>query len=156
MSNTVRLKNFLAIAITLLWISSCSPLNKAAKAAADNKKIMLLVVDKLFNQGDMATADMYFVPDFAKEEKAFTQQIRGAFPDLIISVEEMVAENDRVAARWVATGTHRGKFLGVEATGKKATWKGSWFWAFKNGIITDGMGKGSWDGLGLLKQLQSK
>lgn len=117
---------------------------------------MLNIVDNLFNKGDTTFADKYFVPEFAKEEKAFTQQIRTAFPDLIITVDIMVAENEVVAARWIASGTQKGAFLGVSPTNKKVSWKGSWFWTFKNGIVTDGMGKGSWDALGLIKQLQSK
>ncbi len=117
---------------------------------------MLKIVDNLFNKGDTTLADKYFVPEFAKEEKAFTQQIRTAFPDLIITVDIMVAENEMVAARWIANGTQKGAFLGISPTNKKVTWKGSWFWTFKNGIVTDGMGKGSWDALGLIKQLQSK
>lgn len=117
---------------------------------------MLNIVDNLFNKGDTTIADKYFVPDFAKEEKAFTNLIRTAFPDLIITVEIMVAEKDMVAAQWIASGTQKGAFLGVSPTNKKVSWKGSWFWTFKNGIVTDGMGKGSWDALGLIKQLQSK
>ncbi|MBO0949811.1 ester cyclase [Fibrella forsythiae] len=121
-----------------------------------NKKLLLNIVDNLFNKGDTTYADSYFVPEFAREEKAFTQQIRAAFPDLLITVDILVAEKDMVAARWIANGTQKGIFLGVSPTNKKVTWKGSWFWTFKNGQVIDGMGKGSWDALGLLKQLQSK
>lgn len=117
---------------------------------------MLFVVEQLFNKGDTLIADKFFEPEFAKEEKAFTKLIRTAFPDLKITVDIMVAENNMVAARWIAAGTQQGAFLGVEPTNKSVTWKGSWFWTFKNGAITEGMGKGSWDALGLLKQLQSK
>lgn len=121
-----------------------------------NKKLMLLIVEQLFNKGDTTIADKYFVPEFAKEEKAFTKLIRTAFPDLKITVDIQVAEKDVVAARWIATGTHRAIFLGVPPTNKTVMWKGSWFWTFKDGLLTDGMGKGSWDALGLLKQLQSR
>lgn len=121
-----------------------------------NKKLMLLIVEQLFNKGDTTIADKYFVPEFAKEEKAFTKLTRTAFPDLKITVDIQVAEKDVVAARWIATGTHRAIFLGVPLTNKTVMWKGSWFWTFKDGLVTDGMGKGSWDALGLLKQLQKK
>lgn len=117
---------------------------------------MLHIVEQLFNKGDTTIAQKYFVPEFAQEEIAFTKLIRTAFPDLTIVVDIQVAEKNLVAARWVATGTHQSTFLGVPASQKKVSWKGSWFWAFKNGIVVDGMGKGSWDALGLLKQLQSK
>lgn len=153
---TYQRKIFLAITIFLCATVSVAQKAKDKKTTSANKKIMLVVVEGLFNKGDTAIADKYFVTDFAKEEKEFTTLIRKAFPDLRIKVDMMVAENDQVAARWTATGTHRGFFMGVQPTGRSATWKGSWFWTFKNGKIVDGMGKGSWDALGLLQQLQSK
>ncbi len=147
----------LSIGALLFHISVSSGQVKAdSRAEEANKKLLLHIVEELFNKGDTTIAEKYFVSEFAREEKEFTKLIRKAFPDLRITADILVAENDLVAARWIATGTHRGKFLGVEPTNKSVTWKGSWFWTFKNGTITDGMGKGSWDALGLIKQLQSK
>lgn len=146
----------LALTFLVFSITSLAQMKKDTKTAAANKKLMLFVVDKLFNRGDTSIAEKYFMPEFAKEEKAFTQQIRTAFPDLTITVDIMVAENEIVAARWIASGTHKGAFLGVSPTNKQVSWKGSWFWTFKNGKVIEGMGKGSWDALGLIKQLQSK
>ncbi|GAB2588499.1 ester cyclase [Spirosoma areae] len=147
---------FALIAFFLVCPAATAQTKKAIGSTTANKKLMLVVVDELFNKGDTTVADNYFVPEFAEEEKAFTNLIRTAFPDLKITVDIMIAEKDRVAARWIASGTHKGTFMGVGPTNKSVTWKGSWFWTFKNGKITDGMGKGSWDALGLLKQLQSK
>jgi predicted ester cyclase len=148
---------FILSALTLVCLNvSAFGQEKATTIQAANKKLLLFVVEELFNKGDTTIADKYFVPEFAQEEKAFTRQIRASFPDLKMTVDILVAENDMVAARWIASGTQKGKFLGVEPTNKFVTWKGSWFWTFQNGKITDGMGKGSWDALGLLKQLQSK
>jgi predicted ester cyclase len=42
-----------------------------------------------------------------------------AIPDLRVTIDEMVAEGDRVAARWTAEGTHQGELLGVPPTGKR-------------------------------------
>lgn len=159
MITTIRNRFFsLAAALLIICLASATyAQNKEGqKANAANKKLMLTIVENLFNKGDTTIADRYFEPEFAKEEKLFTQQIRTAFPDLIITVDIMVAENNMVAARWIASGTQKGAFLGVSPTNKKVTWKGSWFWTFKNGIVTEGMGKGSWAALGLIKQLQSK
>lgn len=146
------------LSIILLFVSSVASaqLKKERQKEAANKKLLLHIIEELFNKGDTAIATQYFVPDFAKEEKEFTILIRNAFPDLKITADITVAEKNMVAARWIATGTHQGAFLGVAPTNKPVTWKGSWFWTFKDGIVTDGMGKGSWDALGLLKQLQSK
>ena len=152
------MKNIFLFLVATLFISSAifAQTKDMRKTNSANKKLMLNIVDNLFNKGDTTFADKYFVPEFAKEEKVFTQQIRTAFPDLIITVDIIIAENEMVAARWIASGTQKGAFLGVSPTNKKVTWKGSWFWTFKNGIVIDGMGKGSWDALGLIKQLQSK
>jgi predicted ester cyclase len=149
---------FTILSFTALFVWSLAPaqVKEDRKTEAANKKLLFYVVEELFNKGDTAIATKYFVSDFAKEEKEFTLLIRKAFPDLKITADIVVAEKNSVAIRWIATGTHQGTFLGVDPTNKTVTWKGSWFWTFKNGIITDGMGKGSWDALGLLKQLQSK
>ncbi|HEY4047356.1 MAG TPA: ester cyclase [Acidobacteriaceae bacterium] len=62
----------------------------------------------------------------------------GAFPDLVINVEEVVAEGDRVAIRWTAGMTHRGDHLGFPASGKKAALAGSSFIIVQNGKIMAG------------------
>jgi predicted ester cyclase len=153
----MKINTWFVLLLFVLSISCAYSQTKKQSANLEkNKKLMLLIVEQLFNKGDTTVANKYFEPEFAKEEIAFTKLIRTAFPDLKIIVDIQVAEKDLVAARWIATGNHRATFLGVQPTNKTVTWKGSWFWTFKNGKVTDGMGKGSWDALGLLKQLQSK
>src|SRR5215467_11327377 len=49
--------------------------------------------------------------------KEFYTRFRGAFPDTVITVEDALSEGDRVAARWVATGTHQGEHLGLAESG---------------------------------------
>jgi len=44
-----------------------------------------------------------------------------AFPDLVVTVHDQVAEADKVVTRWSATGTHGGNFAGVPATGRRVT-----------------------------------
>ena len=44
---------------------------------------------------------------------------RNAFPDLAITEEDLIAEDDKVVMRQVTTGTHQGDFMGIAATGKK-------------------------------------
>lgn len=149
-------RNFIFFVLLLISSTAFSQIRTSSKVQSANKKLMLEIVDNLFNKGDTIIADKYFVYEFAKEEKEFTNLIRTAFPDLVITVDIIVAEKDMVAARWIASGTQKGVFLGVSPTNKKVSWKGSWFWTFRKGIVTDGMGKGSWDALGLIKQLQSK
>jgi steroid delta-isomerase-like uncharacterized protein len=44
-----------------------------------------------------------------------------AFPDIHYTIDDIVAEGDRVAARWTMTGTHKGEFMGIPPTNKKVT-----------------------------------
>ena len=45
--------------------------------------------------------------------------MRSGFSDVQWKLEEMIAENNKVAVRWTCTGTHDGEFLGIKPTGKK-------------------------------------
>jgi steroid delta-isomerase-like uncharacterized protein len=61
-----------------------------------------------------------------------------AFPDLRVSVEDVIAEGDRVAVRWSASGTHRGDNLGFEATHRPVSFRGVTWLVFSNGRIVRG------------------
>lgn len=61
----------------------------------------------------------------------------GAFPDLHIAVEDVIAAGDRVAARWVATGTHQGNHLGFPATGISTSLTGATIGVVRNGQIVE-------------------
>lgn len=77
----------------------------------------------------------------------FTQ----AFPDLKITVKEMVGERDKVATWWLLQGTHRGTFNDVAPTGKTVNWEGCDLYTIANGKISSSV---RWvDNLSLLKQL---
>ncbi len=76
-----------------------------------------------------------------------------AFPDLQLTTEDMVAEEDMVAIRNTWSGTHRGTFQGLPPTGKHVTFSGSDFFRFVGGKIAE-----QWadlDALGLMQQLGS-
>jgi predicted ester cyclase len=50
-------------------------------------------------------------------------EVRSAFPDLHITIDDVVAEGDKVATRWTLRGTHKGEFTGITPTGKQlAMW----------------------------------
>ncbi|HEU5362961.1 MAG TPA: ester cyclase [Gaiellaceae bacterium] len=76
---------------------------------------------------------------------------RDAFPDLSMRIEEVVAENDLVALRWTARGTHRGDLFGIAPTGKEATVTGITIDRWAGGKIAESWT--NWDTLGLLQQL---
>ena len=76
---------------------------------------------------------------------------RQAFPDLTVSVDMMVAEDDMVAVRWTARGTNSGVGNGIPATGKRVQTSGTAIFRFVDGAIAEEWTAG--DSLGLLKQL---
>ncbi len=74
----------------------------------------------------LATRVTWGAPGQAPGLEGFTQvntMLRAAFPDLRLTVEEMVAEGDRVSVRFTARGTHQSEFWGVPPTGSRVAWE---------------------------------
>lgn len=77
--------------------------------------------------------------------------MRGGFPDIQWTLEEMIAEGDMVAARFTLRGTHQGAFFGVPATGKQIEAQAMNFYRFTGGKIVEERGQP--DLLGLMQQI---
>jgi steroid delta-isomerase-like uncharacterized protein len=74
-----------------------------------------------------------------------------AIPDMQVKLEDMIAEGDKVACRWTATGTHKDEFMGVPATNKQITLTGIHIDRIANGKVVE-----TWnysDMLGVMQQL---
>jgi steroid delta-isomerase-like uncharacterized protein len=98
----------------------------------ENKALVRRMVEETFNRGDIGRADEFLAPDFAEREelppglprdregvKQLTMMLRSAFPDLKATIEDIVAEGDKVVVRQTWSGTHTGgEFMGVPASGK--------------------------------------
>ena len=80
-------------------------------------------------------------------------EARAGFPDLSITVEDLMAEGDRVAARVVIRGTHRGEFQGIAPTGKRVEVKAMDMSRISNGKIVEHWGHAD-DPTGYLRQTQ--
>ena len=81
----------------------------------------------------------------------FFTMMRNAFPDMKVDVETMVAAEDKVAFAYTLTGSHKGDFMGVSATGKSIKARGMQISRFENGKMVERWG--SSDELGILKQI---
>ena len=92
------------------------------------------IPEELLTQGDLAVADEVLAPDCIHHApalltpgvegvKRWVMALRRAFPDLRAIVEDEIAEGDTVVQRITCSGTHRGEYLGVPPTGKRATWQ---------------------------------
>ncbi len=110
------------------------------------------LVDELISPSH-ALHDNHF-PDSGVGPEAYKRQVARfvtSFPDLRFTVEDMVAENDKVAVSWTISGTHKGELLGISPTGKKVSIEGITINHIANGKIMDSYV--SADYLGLLQQL---
>lgn len=70
-----------------------------------------------------------------EEFRLAVARLREAFPDLHFAIEDIFAENDRVAVRWQMTGTHQGAFAGAPATGRQIRQPGIVIYHVRNGLI---------------------
>jgi steroid delta-isomerase-like uncharacterized protein len=77
--------------------------------------------------------------------------MRGGFPDIQWTLEEIIAEDDKIAARFTMRGTHHGPFLGVEPTGKSITVRAVNFYRLADGKFVEERGQP--DLLSLLQQI---
>lgn len=87
-------------------------------------------IEEVLNQGQIDAADRFFWEDMVEQVpfpgqgpgieglKDVVRGLRAAFPDMHWRVEEQLTEGDRVLTRFEWTGTHKGAFLGVDATGR--------------------------------------
>jgi steroid delta-isomerase-like uncharacterized protein len=82
---------------------------------------------------------------------AIIEMMRGGFPDIQWTLEEMVAEGDKVAARFIMRGTHQGTFFGVGPSGKKIAVQAMNFYRLSDGKFVEERGQP--DMLGLLQQI---
>ena len=100
-----------------------------------NKTLARRWFEDLFSRGDLDTANEILSADFVdhlpREEergiedlKHYVSSYRTAFPDIQDTVEEIVAEGDKVVVRWRSRGTHQGEFMGVAPTGREVAFTG--------------------------------
>jgi steroid delta-isomerase-like uncharacterized protein len=131
-------------------------------SAEENKAVVRRWVEEAYNKGNVAVADAIYAPDYVLHDltapvrgpealKQFATMYRTAFPDLRITLEDMIAEGDTVVWRYTARGTQHGELTGLPPTGKPVT---------VTGIVISRFAGGRWaedwhsqDTLGMLQQL---
>jgi predicted ester cyclase len=131
-------------------------------STAENKAVIRRGFEEGINQRNPQVYDDVIAPTYVNHDfPAPTPGIDGfkqvislfltAFPDMQVSIEDALAEGDKVATRGVLRGTHHGAFLGIPPTGKPVAVKYIDIWRVENGT-----GVENWvqmDLLGLLQQL---
>ena len=89
-----------------------------------NKALVRRMVEEIFNRGNIGRVDEFLAPDFVDREelppgvprdregvKRLTAMLRSAFPNFKATIEDMIAEGDKVVIRMTWKGTHKGKFV---------------------------------------------
>ena len=83
--------------------------------------------------------------------RKFFASLLNAFPDGRLTVNDQVAEDDKVVARWSFTGTHKGQWMGIAPTAKQVTMTGISITRMVGGKIVEAWEE--WDSLGMMQQL---
>jgi len=132
-------------------------------SAEENKAASRRIMEEVWNKGNLEVVDEliaynYVARGFPGGEfngpdgfRQFVIMERTAFPDFHITIDDMVAEGDRVAVRFTLTGTHDGDLMGIAPTGKKVTMTGAAFSRFAGGKEVETLGFS--DSLALFQQL---
>lgn len=127
-----------------------------------NKTAMREFFQRVYNQGDVAFLDQLTAPNFVSHDrgnpthdregvKQIVRAIKSAFPDVQFRAEDVLADGDRVAARFTMKGTQRGEFMGVPATNKPIVVTGIDIVRFANGKAVEHWHE--WSDMELLQQL---
>ena len=127
-----------------------------------NKRLAERVWDEVWHQGDLRRIDDLFASDFVRHDpgrelhgteqnRQFVAELRAAFPDLHFTVEDEIAEGDRVCVRYRFEGTHTGAFRGIPSTKKRIGYSGILIYRILNNKIVEQWTE--FDLLGFLKQL---
>ncbi len=131
----------------------------------ENKAISRRADEELFDRGNLEVADELFAPNFVHHDpvsgedwrgpesvKQYAAMMRAAFPDLYYTVEDQIAEGDKVVTRYRAGGTHQGELMGIPPTGNRIEITGISITRINDGGKIEEIWENS-DTLGMMQQL---
>lgn len=131
----------------------------------ENKRIARRIIEEVIDGRNLTLADELIAQDYVEHSpsqglppgregfKRWIVQVHTGFPDWQHSIEDMIAEGDRVVVRNVARGTHRGEFMGIAPTGHRVSEPGIDIMRIVGGKMVEHWGQYDW--LGLLDQLKA-
>jgi len=130
----------------------------------NNKAIIRRLIEEFWNKGNQSLTDQLFTPNYThhdsstpdfghgpESERKRATLYRTAFPDIHLTVEDIIAEGETVMTRWSCRGTHKGDLNGIAPTGKQFNITGVTIARLSNGKLVEGYV--NWDALGLMQQL---
>ncbi len=134
-------------------------------SADENIQLMRRWFQEVWNEGRVETVYELLSPDAVatgqrgaekeirgpEEFAKFVREIRGAFPDIQVSVEDVFGADDKVVLRWSGVMTHTGDMMGLPASGRTVRSRGITIARIVDGRIVEGWD--NWDQLGMLEQI---
>jgi len=129
----------------------------------ENKAAERRLIDAVWNKHNPGAVDEFVAPDVVEHNpilglgpgrEGFRHALEvlfGAFPDVEITIDDLIAEGDNVVERWTGRATHRGAFMGIPPTNKRVTVAGIDIYRYAGGKRAETWRQ--WDSLGLMRQL---
>src|SRR5829696_5257355 len=118
----------------------------------ENKALVRREQEELWSHtGDLDAAEEFFAPEQAEAAKQEAVDFRRGFPDAVNTIEDLIAEGDKVVARWRSRATHQGEYMGIPPSSKEVEFMGISVYRIERGKIAE-----SWnveDKLGLMRQI---
>jgi steroid delta-isomerase-like uncharacterized protein len=133
-------------------------------SAEENKALVRRVFEEGWNAGNLELFNETDAPEYVLHDPSVPEDVRGveavkqfasmylrAFPDLRFTIEEQLAEGDKVVTRWTSSATHQGELMGIPATGNRTRVSGITISRISEGNLVEDWN--NWDTLGLMRQL---
>lgn len=130
----------------------------------ENKALVRRFIEEVWNDQNYDVIGEIFSEDHVNHDPAdlnpvgglegvrtFVETLHTAFPDAKITIDDLLADGDRVILRWHSSGTHQGELMGIAPTGRSGSTTGIGIDRVVDGKIVESWA--NWDTLGLLTQL---
>ncbi len=134
------------------------------KQPTDNKQIVHHFMEDCWNQGKLNTVSDFLADQCRFHDPVFPnltsgaanirnhiESCRKAFPDLRFTIDDTIAEHNEVVLHWTARGTHKGDFLGMAPTNRKAIVSGTSIYKLDGSKITEEWAH--WNLMSMMEQL---
>ena len=128
-----------------------------------NKDVVRRIVEEVWNGGKLDSIDEFYAADFVNTDpsspevknleqfKQWVAEMHAGFSDEQITVEDLIAEGDKVVEQWSAKATHTGDFMGIPPTNKKTNMSGITIYRIVDGKVKECVW--SYDTYGFMVQL---
>ncbi|NOZ60448.1 MAG: ester cyclase [Calditrichaeota bacterium] len=145
----VKATVFSLLALFMMLASfHCQKKEDTSNSTEENKAAVRRLIDEAWNKGNLAVIDEILSPNYilhidapgANDREGYKQAIsmyRTAMPDFQFTIDDMIAEGNKVVIRCTMTGTQKGELMGSSPTGKKLTMTAISIRYFENGKVIE-------------------